>query len=118
MTTSPFKEEARALYEAGYSPVPLIARDKRAYLENWSKYCVDRMSVREVKKFMSKDDLNIGVALGPVSSVIALDFDDDVDDLHKKILSMVPESPVVKVGKRGFTAFYRYTRDQLSLIHI
>ena len=111
--TSPFKKEAKKLHKAGYSPVPLLPRDKRAYLDNWSKYCVKRMGVSQVKTYIEDpEDLNIGVALGPASNVIALDFDDDVDGLHAKIIEMLPDSPVKKVGKRGFTVFFKYSGEK------
>lgn len=110
--TSPFKTEAGQLYAAGYSPVPLVANDKKAYLNNWSTLCVNRMTKGDLDKYSAETNLNIGIALGPASQIIALDFDDDLDGLHEKIKKLIPESPVVKVGKRGFTAFYRYQGEK------
>lgn len=110
--TSPFAQQAEKLYKAGYSILPLLKGDKKAYLEDWSKYCTTRMPVSKVKGYIKEDGLNIGVALGPASNIVALDFDDDINGLHEKIKALVPESSVIKVGQKGFTAFYRYNGEK------
>lgn len=111
-TLSPYAKAVKQLHKAGYSTIPLAPRDKRAYLDDWSKFCVKRMGTKAIKKFMEEDGLNIGVALGPASGVVALDFDADVDGLHDRIKDLIPESPVIKFGERGFTAFYRYNGEK------
>lgn len=110
--SSPFKQEAKKLYEAGYSVLPLQPEGKGAIPKEWTQYCATKMPISEIKKYMERDDLNIGVALGTCSNLVALDYDNDIDGIHAKIQAMVPESPVVKVGKKGFTAFYRYNGEK------
>ena len=111
--TSPFKERAKELYQSGYSVIPLHANDKRPFEKEWSKFCLDKMAVADVKSYISRDSVfNLGVTLGPASGIVALDFDDDVNEYHDKIKKMVPESPVIKVGAKGCTAFYRYNGEK------
>lgn len=109
---SPFKQEAKKLYQAGYSILPLVPKGKGAIPQEWSKYCTTKMPYPIIKKYLEQDDLNIGVALGTCSNIVALDYDHDVDGIHAQIIAMVPESPVVKVGSKGFTAFYRYNGEK------
>ncbi len=109
--TSPFSSEVRKLYHAGYSPVPDAPSSKRPLIEGWSRLCTERASKMELKKWMEKDNLNVSVALGPASGIVALDFDEDTHGLHDKILAMLPDSPVQKMGSRGKTLFFRYNGE-------
>lgn len=109
--SSPFKQEAKKLYQSGYSIIPIIQNDKRAFVKDWSKYCTEMMPQKEIKSYTKEPYLNIGVALGPASNVVALDFDDDINGFHDLIKEALPESPVIKIGKKGFTAFYKYNGE-------
>lgn len=110
-TKSPFSQQAKELYQAGYSVVPLCPKSKAPLQEDWSVYSRKRMPASLVKEFMTESNLNIGVALGPASNIIALDFDYDTDGLHAQIEEMIPDSPVKKFGNKGYTAFYKYNGE-------
>ncbi len=117
---SAFRKASQILRDNGYSVVPLTPvpdlnttdrqRNKRKspWMHEWSKYCVEPADEKTYRQWMKRPDDGIGLCLGPASGVMALDFDDDVNGLHDRILAMVPESPVKKMGRKGFTAFYRY----------
>lgn len=49
---------------------------------------------------------------GKVSGVVALDFDTDDKELIAKIERYACESPVKKIGTKGFTGFYRYNGEK------
>jgi len=51
---------------------------------------------------------------GKVSGVVALDFDTNEDALITKIMERAGNSPVLKVGSKGFTAFYRYGGEKTA----
>lgn len=53
----------------------------------------------------------VGIALGEYSGVIALDFDSD-DDITNKIKDLLPKPPVMKVGSKGVTAFFKYNGEK------
>jgi hypothetical protein len=108
---SPFQSAAPGLRANGYSIIPLAARSKYPVIDRWSEYCVAAAADEEHARWMTWKAANVGVCLGPASMLVALDLDDDVDGLHGKILSLVPDSPVKKKGAKGFTAFYRFTGE-------
>lgn len=57
-------------------------------------------------------DTNVGLVLGKKSGIVALDFDYDVNNLHKKILKIAGKSPIAKRGSKGFTMFYRWSGEK------
>lgn len=109
MSLSPFQQVAPALRARGYSVIPLAPGSKYPALDRWSEFCSRLPDDTEHARWMDWRAANAGLCLGSASGVMALDFDDDVDGLHARILSLVPESPVAKRGAKGFTAFYRFT---------
>lgn len=109
---SPFQESAPSLRAQGYSVIPLEPVSKSPRLHNWSQYCQALPSDVDHERWMNWIAMNAGVCLGPASGIFALDFDDDVDDAHGKILDLIPDSPVKKRGNKGFTAFYRYSGEK------
>lgn len=109
MSLSPFQLVAPDLRAKGYSVIPLAPKSKYPALDRWSDFCSRLPSDDEHARWMDWRAANIGLCLGDASGVMALDFDDDVDGIHARILAIIPESPVRKRGAKGFTAFYRYT---------
>lgn len=112
MEPSPFQLAARRLRDNGYSVVPLRPGMKFPILKEWSKYCVEPADEDTFRLWMGWPECNVGLCLGLASGVMALDFDDDVDDLHARIVKLVGDSPVKKAGKRGYTAFYRFGNER------
>lgn len=106
--TSPFHCVAEAYRAQGYSVIPLVARSKRVIIKEWSRYCTELADDDTFAHWMAWPESNIGLCLGSASGVFALDYDIDRNGLHKQIQAIVPASPCVKRGAKGFTAFYRY----------
>ena len=109
---SPFQVAAPALRANGYSVIPLIPRMKYPRIEGWSRFCEARPTDAEHDHWMTEMAANAGLCLGPASGVIALDFDHDIGGLHAEVLALIPDSPVKKLGAKGFTAFYRHTGEK------
>ena len=60
----------------GFSVIPVKARDKRPALASWKEFQTRKPTEKEVKNwFAGKDDLNVALVTGAVSSVIAVDAD-------------------------------------------
>ncbi len=103
---------AMKYYESGYNVIPLRPNTKIPALTNWSNWCENRQESFQVENWAySEANSNIGIPLGIASNLIALDFDNDIDNLHESIVSLIQGSPVKKKGNKGFTAFYRYNGE-------
>jgi archaellum biogenesis ATPase FlaH len=77
----------------------------------WEKYCNELPTDSELKAWAKIPDANVGLALGKASGIVALDFDDDVDDTHDRLRDILGESTIRKVGKRGYTDFFKYSGE-------
>jgi hypothetical protein len=92
--------------------VPLEPGDKAIKLPGWQRYCKERANRETLEMWSSWPDRNVGLALGPASGVIAMDFDYDKGGKHREILKIIGDSPVKKRGAKGFTAFYRFSNQR------
>lgn len=105
---SPFQISAPLLRANGYSVVPLAPRAKNPIPEEWQKFGVKPADEETFQRWMKWSANNVGVCLGVASNLVAVDYDHDVDGLHEKIKSMLPESPIAKMGEKGETRFYQF----------
>ncbi len=104
---SAFRMFAEALFDAGYSPLPVIPGRKKPALRAWSNFCAEPMPRSRIQSYVARwPGASLGLALG-YAGVIALDVDTEDSSQLAAICSTVPPSPVVKAGAKGFTAFYR-----------
>ncbi len=118
--SSPYLRSGALLVDYGYSAIPIIPGKKMPGefkyghwqpMINWNQFCTRLPTEDEVERWCNWPLAGIGVALGPASSLVALDFDNDVDGLHARIQEYAGKSPVKKAGARGYTAFYRYSGE-------
>lgn len=109
-----FADYAQKYFEAGYSVIPV--NGQAPIIDEWNKYCEQKITQEELDIFIEKyGNMNIGIALGSASGIVAFDFDfkgQDSDLIEKFILELLPPSPVRKYGSRGWTAFYKYNNEK------
>jgi len=105
--------EAFKLFESGYSVFPVSG--KVPQIANWQKYCEVMPTEDEMNEWNEKfPNSGIGFPLGPTNGMIALDFDYDgphADILEKQLRMILPPTLCEKIGKKGYTAFYRYNGE-------
>ncbi len=107
-----FAGAASKYFEAGYNVLPLRKGTKIPFMPNWQQWCETRQAAFTVESWeYTYPDCNIGVPLGIISNIIAIDFDYDIDGLHTKIINILGAMPVKKKGAKGFTAFFRYNGE-------
>jgi P4 family phage/plasmid primase-like protien len=102
-----FGDWSERYIETGLSVIPL--NGKRPFLTDWQTHC-DALAEPEVLAHWLKSyaDSNIGLCLGKASGVVAVDVDSDDDKIVHIVNEILPASQVIKVGKKGFTAFYKW----------
>jgi hypothetical protein len=106
---------------------------KAPHILEWSKWCSIPASESEleqmVARFGSVD--KIGMPLGPANGLVAFDFDygydkvkstidekefaKDLKNIERKVLSVLPYTPARKVGRKGFTAFYKWNSSLVNM---
>jgi hypothetical protein len=102
---------------ADYSVTPAKFMSKMPVIKGWSNYCFEKPTDEEIKSWKTTfTQSGIDVCLGPASNVIALDIDTDRTDLLELFTHLLPETPVKKVGAKGYTLFYRYSGEQTEQI--
>lgn len=114
---SPFNEIAKQLVENGYSPIPIRPGTKypglydgtRWYpLKAWSQFSITQPTAEQLANWATWPGAGIGIALGPGSSnVVAIDLDYGTPEMVAAIEACLPGSDVMKVGAKGYTAFYK-----------
>jgi P4 family phage/plasmid primase-like protien len=102
-----FGDWSERYIETGLSVIPL--NGKRPFLTDWQTHC-DTLAEPEVLAHWLKSyaDSNIGLCLGKASGVVAVDVDSDDDKIVHIVNEILPASQAIKVGKKGFTAFYKW----------
>lgn len=119
---SVFAAFAHQLVERGISVVPIAPGTKRP--GQWSQACGwEGMSdwTRFAKRFPTEIELEawsqwpgagIGVVLGQLSNLIALDKDYDLPNGDDALTRLIPFSPVAKKGEKGWTRFYQWSGER------
>ncbi|MBR1131929.1 bifunctional DNA primase/polymerase [Bradyrhizobium iriomotense] len=112
MPETPFAQTAPSLIALGYSPLPILPPDvpklgagKAPALSGWQKYCNEAPTSFFVAGYSRAPAMGVGVATG-FGGLVAVDID-GYDAIIDPILSVLPPAVVVKIGRKGLTAFYR-----------
>lgn len=112
MRSSPFAQAAPSLIKLGYSPLPIMPPDapntgagKAPALSGWQKYCNEAPTSFFVAGHSRAPAMGVGVATG-FGGLVAVDID-GYDAIIGPILSALPPAIVIKIGRKGLTAFYR-----------
>ena len=111
---SPYARVGAKLVDQGFSSIPCrpgskvpgAYRREWFYETDWTRFC-DRLPTHIETDIWSKwPDAGVCIALG-FNDVVAVDIDSTDHEIITAVESVMPPSPVQKVGSKGFTAFYR-----------
>lgn len=115
-----FIDWAQNYYDEGYSVIPLKKSDRTPAINNHSKYSEELPSETEIEDWLSfYKDTSLGLVCGKASGVIALDFDyngEDASIFETYLKGIIPPSPCIKFGSKGWTAFYKYNGIETTRI--
>jgi hypothetical protein len=107
-----FSDNARRLWECGYSVIPL--NGKRPIPEGWNEFKDVLPTEEQIDAWeLSFPDANIGLVTGPASGVALIDIDVKDQELSAKIEAALPPSPFRRFGAKGIGIVCRYS-DSLS----
>lgn len=71
-------------------------------------------SVTLEKKY---DNKNIGLLCGEPSGIITADIDTPTKELEAKLYALMPDTPIMKKGKKGINFLYRFRNEETIKIH-
>lgn len=118
--TSPYASVGPRLVELGYSAIPIAPGSKYPGqwlrgadyrpMTAWSQYCARLPTAEEAALWATWPGAGVGVATGPASRVVGLDFDTR-PEFWSAIEGEIPTSPLIKRGQKGYTAFYCYAGE-------
>lgn len=110
-----YQDNAIHYYERGLIPVPIEPGKKSPLIEDLGEHFYDRaLSESDFEKVQKKlGGWDLGLALGPHSQVVAVDFDfvsKKASIVEGLLKSNLPNdgSIVMKSGAKGWTMFFRY----------
>ncbi len=124
-----FSDHVREFFEHGLICIPVGDKKQPILGAQWQLYCDEGPSDSVVdaweKNFFGCD--KIGLCLGKASGLVAFDFDYAYDPKRVKIdersfakdlrvveshlLRMLPPTPAIKTGKKGWTRFYKWSPE-------
>jgi Virulence-associated protein E/Bifunctional DNA primase/polymerase, N-terminal len=119
-----FSDNVRKYYEHGLITLP--CKDKKPILgPGWEQFCNTMPDEKVIDKWehQFKDAQQLGLVLGKATSLVGFDFDYEYDSkkctiseaefkkdskiVEKQILALLPLTPAIKTGKKGWTRFFR-----------
>jgi hypothetical protein len=127
-----FRDFAHTYLDHGLSIIPVSRDEKRPLISGWQKFCEEKPTKEQVDHWVKTcENANIGVCMGPASGLVAFDFDYaydsnkvkvDVDTFSKDLkfiehsirTDYLPETPLMKRGAKGFTAFYKWSDELVN----
>lgn len=117
MTPGIFATEAPRHWEAGLPVIPLMEGQKRPAVHRWQLFADTFPTEDERRAWISTfNNSNIGLPMGPVAGLVAIDIDTDDEAVRAVIESVVPASPWKRVGAKGYMLIYRYNGDRNTYI--
>lgn len=105
-----FLDNAPKYWERNLPVIPLRTMEKMPSIARWQTYS-DVMPTAEEQDIWLKafPTGNMGIVLGPVAGMTAIDVDNDDDGrIVKALEKVIPVSPWVRIGNKGFIMGYRW----------
>lgn len=115
---SPFSMRSAKYIERGLSIVPIAPGTKKPGeftggewrgMGNWDRFFARVPSLLDLAHWDKWPDAGLGLICGKISGIVAVDVDTDDKFMLEQLRKRMPPSPVMKKGRKGYTAFYRYS---------
>lgn len=117
MTAQLFKLFAPAFFAKGISVIPLqpynspmTSAGKRPIPYNWTYWNDKPIPASVQQDWLERyPNANLGIAAGPQSNIIFLDVDSTDARIKDIFTRVLPSSPWIRIGQKGFVMAYRYS---------
>lgn len=108
-----YSEVAPKYWKNGLITIPCEGKIPKVF--EWQKWAMESdLQRQKINKYINeKPNSNIGLILGSVNKLIALDIDVEDESFLQDLMAKVPVSLYRKKGKKGITLFYEYS-DNLA----
>lgn len=96
-------------WAAGIAVIPEYIKEfnwSKIYRDNW------KPDAETLLEWDLTDNAGYALVTGQPSNIVAIDIDEADDIETKRILNLIPTSPVRKFGSKGQTLFYRYNGEK------
>jgi hypothetical protein len=105
-----FSKNCLDYLKKGFSVLP--DSGKKPIVKNWTKYSNQQPTQEEIKQWCGEySKANISIMCGKKAGIIAIDFDEIDPEIIKLIEHLLPESPVERIGKKGWVRFFQYSGE-------
>jgi len=112
-----FEAEAPKYWAVGLPVIPLRYHDKMPSINGWQLFADKFPEEEEQQAWMyNYPEGNLGLVLGPVSGLIAIDIDAIDPVVVDAIEKILPPSPWLRVGAKGSMRVYKYNGQRTTRI--
>jgi len=102
--------------ENDFSLIPV--RGKQPAPSKWQDFSYKLPEEEEIDTWQALTGITgYGLILGPISNLCCIDVDEEDPEMLQRILDVLPQSPMVKKGKKGETRFYRMSPTSENPYH-
>lgn len=113
---SRYSIKAKEIFEANsIMCLPGSKHRKGPAIRGWTNYVKNNPTNEIFEGWLSKyADNNLCLPLGQLSGIVCVDVDLDEDKYpveYGRIKKLLSQTPLKKIGKKGFSAFYRYNLE-------
>jgi phage/plasmid-associated DNA primase len=112
-----FRDYAPKYWEAGLPCIPLQTKSKSPVTQGWTRYGVEMLPDEVKAEWLAQyPEGNIGLPLGPMSGLVAIDIDTDDPEVVNMLAQILPETPWKRRGKKGAVWIYRWNEHKTARI--
>jgi hypothetical protein len=114
-----FKDVAQEYLDRGYSIIPEKYMKKTPCIKGWTDFAHRQPTQGELGSW--KDiygDQGMSVMTGKISGIVALDIDETRQEVLDILMPLLPPSPVVKVGAKGETRFFKFVGESSDILKL
>lgn len=109
----PFRAAAPVYYRHNLPVIPLVPNGKRPAIKEWQRYATNNVPEEVQQSWLTEfPNGNIGLVMGLMSQMVALDVDVNDPSVDKLLAELLPSSPWKRVGAKGYILAFKYNDEK------